>query len=490
MPEAPSLEALGLLRPLWTHLAPGGKPIYSSPIGPVMARANGERHRAVVLCGWDGHVSALRADTGQALWRARAGGPCYGRCQAADVDGDGAVEIFAPGHDGLIRCLSDDGTLRWTFASLYGREASGQTSRAGPRSLTDDSKAWAANAFLRVQGRGHGALLRITSGPGAGQAREVVGNPGGSTLTVAEPWDVLPVAGDTYRVEPRWPSDRYYQHAGTLVHEPGGWFLYAGGFDNQLCKIDARSGALVWQYAALENIEPYPLVLAADGGVRVYSACVDGRTRCLDGATGALIWEADTGPTDAFIAAADVNGDGRIELLVSSRDNRAYILDAHRGRVLGISEDIGADIDCAAMPVHMPGQGSHRIVTGCDAGKLWCIDGSGRTVWRQPLSTRPINSSAVVHDVLGRGSPAVLIGDMEGSLHCVDVATGGVIGSLRLAGGIEGVPWYGDLDGDGHAELVVTTTAGEVRAWRFAHGGVWLAPWYPGRGQFEGSVSL
>ena len=84
----------------------------------------------------------------------------------------------------------------------------------------------------------------------------------------------------------------------------------------------------------------------------------------------------------------------------------------------------------------------------------------------------------------------VTFGDMEGSLHCVDVATGGVIGSLRLAGGIEGVPWYGDLDGDGHAELVVTTTAGEVRAWRFAHGGVWLAPWYPGRGQFEGSVSL
>jgi hypothetical protein len=92
----------------------------------------------------------------------------------------------------------------------------------------------------------------------------------------------------------------------------------------------------------------------------------------------------------------------------------------------------------------------------------------------------------VVHDVLGRGSPAVLVGDMAGVLHCVDVASGERVGELRVAGGIEGVPCYGDLDGDGRIELVVTTTAGQVHAWRFARGSLWASVCHPGMSRFLG----
>jgi hypothetical protein len=85
---------------------------------------------------------------------------------------------------------------------------------------------------------------------------------------------------------------------------------------------------------------------------------------------------------------------------------------------------------------------------------------------------------------------AVLVGDMAGVLHCVDVVSGERVGELRVAGGIEGVPCYGDLDGDGRIELVVTTTAGQVHAWRFARGSLWPSACHPGMSRYSGHLTL
>jgi outer membrane protein assembly factor BamB len=486
MSAPPDLVAAGHLQPLWRHDTPARQPIYASAIGPVPLPAGRRVRRAIVFGGWDGQVTALDAASGHVLWRTVLGGRCYGRCQAADVDGDGRPEIFVSGHDGRITCLDARGEPRWAFANVYDRAGRGRVTRAAGDRLHDETQAWAPNAFVRHGGRGEGAIVRMLSGRAAGQGGEVLASPGGDTLVLAEPWDVDPRPGDAYRIEPRYESDRYFQHAGTLVREPGGWSLYAGGLDNHVVRIDPVSGRLGWQYAALENVEAYPLVLEIEGARRLFFGALDGLTRCLDAATGRLIWSAPTGPVDAFLHAADIDGDGRLALLVATRDNRICIVDAASGAIRACSEDAGGDCDCAPVAVRAGDPPTLRLVAGSDAGHLLCLDGQARTLWRRGLSDAPVNSSAVVHDVLGRGSPAVLIGDMAGVLHCVDVASGDRVGELRLPGGIEGVPCYGDIDGDGRVELVVTTTAGQVHAWRFARGSLWASVCYPGLSRYQG----
>lgn len=484
--DVPRLSLLerGLMSRVWSYRLPGGEPVFSSPIGPVTVYVGGAPRAAVVFCAQDWFIYALDAVTGALLWRTATGAACYGRCQAADVDGDGSVEIFAPSHDGALWALDGTGALRWRFFNVYDREASG-TATAGTNATTlcDASKSWAPNAFLRAAGAGYGAKVRWTSGAAVGQVVEIVSRPDGQTCktTVASP---SPAAGDSYVIEPKYPSDRYWMHAGTLVHEGSDWFLYATGFDNHVYKLNAATGGLVWKFATLENIEPYPLVVAVAGQLRCIVVSIDGKTRSLDAASGELVWETTTGPCDAFLYAADVDGDGALEVLVASRDNRVYALDAVSGARKAQSTDMGAwdygDLDCAAVPVKLPGETLPRVVTGGDAGSVWCLDGSLATRWMRPVAPNVINSSPVVHDILGRGGLAVLVGDMRGTLHVIDARTGGSIGWLYVKGGIEGVPLCRDIDGDGRVELVLTTTDGYVECYRFPRGEAYNSSYFPG----------
>lgn len=479
-----SLVDQGLMTRLWSYRVPGGEPVYSSPVGPVTVVASGTPSAALLFTSWDWFVYALRVTDGALLWRTATGATCYGRCQAADVNGDGFNEVFAASQDGNVWSLDKTGALRWKFANLYDREASGTaTAGTGATTLKDSAKAWAANAFLRAAGAGFGASVRFTSGGASGQAREITARPDGQTCTTAA-FSPAPAAGDTYVIDPRYSSDRFFMHAGTLVQESGSWFVYVTSFDNHCYKINADTGALVWKFATLENIEPYPLVVSVAGNLRCIVVSIDGYTRSLNAATGVLVWQTLTGQCDAFVTAADVDVDGALELIVSSRDNRVYLLDAATGAVKAQTTDTAAwdygDIDSSAVPVLLPGSVRPVVVTGGDSGTVWSFDSAMATRWNLPVVPNAINSSPVFHDVLGDGGVAVLIGDMRGTLHCVDVASGKLIGCLYFKGGIEGMPLYADIDGDGRPELVVTTTDGYVEAFRFSEGAVFSSAYFPG----------
>lgn len=484
---AVNLLRSGYVTRLWTYRMPSGG-TFSSAIGPVTL--NGVP--CVLFTGLDGYIYALRADDGTLRWRVLTGDLCYGRCQAGDVDADGHNEVFAASHDGYVWSLDKLGNLRWKFANLYDREGSGTTTSATATTMTDSGKTWAANAFLRADGLGFGASLRYTSGPAAGQSREITVSPGGSTLTVGSAFSPAPTAGggDTYVIDPKYVSDRYFQHAGTLVDEGGNWFLYITGFDNHAYKINANTGAIVWKFATFENIEPYPLVVTISGTRYCIIASVDGYVRCLNATTGALFWSAATGPCDAFIHAADVDADGTIEILVSARSGRVYILHGGTGAVKWASTITGAwqfpEINCAAQPLKLPAEARIRIVTGGDAGTAWCFDHEATTLWVRPLLPNVINASPVAHDITGTGAAKVLIGDSRGTLHCIDLDTGEPFGAMHVKGVIEGIPLYADLDSDGRAELVITTEDGYVECFRINAGAIYTHVGTPGATQWAG----
>lgn len=462
---------------VWRYNIPGGEPVYSSPIDAIV-----DGVRCIIFQSWDWYIYVVNATTGALIWRYATGAPCYGRCQAADVDGDGHTEIFGASHDGKIYCLNHDGTLRWTFQNLYDREGSGIATGGGANYLDDSGKNWVANSFLRIEGAGFGATLSITSGTGSGQSKEIVAVTA-TRLTVASNWTTPPDNTSHYVIIPKFASDKFYQHAGTLAQEGigGNYFLYLAGFDNQVVKLNPVGGSptIIWRKSTLENIEAFPLVgdVDSDTNNECVTGSIDGHVYCLNGSTGAVKWSRQVDSingegVDGALLASDVNGDSIFEILVPVRrggltggGGKVHILKGTDGTDLAQSIDMGGDVDDRPMTVDSTGS-NPNIVVGADSGMVLCFDHTGATVWSRNVG-QVINSSPLYDDLDNDGQKEIVICDMGGVVNIIDNLTGGLIASVLLNGSIEGIPDMGDLDGSGINKLAVSTIAGSVYMLRF-----------------------
>ena len=418
----------------------------------------------VVFQTWDWYLYVLDYANGAMRWRYPFSGPCYGRAQAGDINGDGRPEFIGASHDGTIRCINSTGGWIWQWHSVYDREGTGTATAATAYSVVDATKNWLPNCFNFRGTPGEGASIEIVSGTGAGQTREISGTEP-TTIYTYDPFSPIPDATSTYKVIPKYESDPYFQHAGTLV----GTALYATCFDGQIVRLNATTGALVWRYQTGESIEPFPLVMDVDfdGQLECCVGSVDGYFYCLNATTGALKWRTQLGAPghgglDAFVSAADIDGDGIIEILVSSRNNVVYVLNGQTGAVKHVTPDTGGDID--DRPAIFS---SGRFVVGNDLGIVYCFNTDGTLHWQQHLSPGGIgiNSSPSIADFGSLGGVVSVNFDMSGTVGAYNEA-GAMVGQFRMPTGVEGTSLVGDLDGDGSVEFLITTLGGHTTLMR------------------------
>ncbi len=447
---------------IWSYTIPGNPLCYSTPIQATVRDAGGSNHDSVIFQAWDGYLYAVDITDGTLVWRYAFSGPNYGRPQAADVNGDGYNEVIGASHDGTVRCVSSQGSLLWTFSNLYDREATGTLTDAGDYYIEDSTKNWANNSFQRGDPSINGYLL-MTSGVAAGKEMQISSSRGTDGFWLVDLWDVdkTPSAGDSYVIMPRYSSDRFYQHAGTLNQESGTWYLYLGGFDNQMVKLNASTGALVWKVCTLENIEPFPHVVTLGGSTRIIFVSVDGYVRAMN-TDGTVYWQSNIGyPLDAFLATYDIDTDGNVEVLVSSRSNRVHILNGTTGVQKSQTPDTQGDIDSRPLVVD-----TDAIVVAGDAGHIQRFTYATTTMtqdWDYAASAVPFNSSPVLLDVDDDATDEAICIDMTGLGFAMDVAAGTVTGRFQAPGAVEGTPLAGDfLSVAGEKQLIYTALGGVV----------------------------
>jgi len=167
----------------------------------------------------------------------------------------------------------------------------------------------------------------------------------------------------------------------------------------------------------------------------------------------------------------DIDGDGRPDIVfVSDGGTKLYAL-----------RHDGSDMPGFPVPVwnHKPGEGASfpalaqmddkkglEIVLGGRGGKLFVIDGRGRSLPGFPASLPQQATGAVIGDLDGDGDPQIICACTDGGIYAFHHDGKPVLGfPLRAGAAVNGVPVLADVDGDGDIDLAAGSADGYVYIW-------------------------
>ncbi len=183
---------------------------------------------------------------------------------------------------------------------------------------------------------------------------------------------------------------------------------------NVLWSYDPEFGVGVYACGVLSDVTGD----GVDEAVAVLWTSAGSAIRCLNGATGALVWSS-TDVAEYGMAVdelADVTGDGLNELVVSSWENAAIVLDGSDGSLVWkrtVGTKNGGDVWTARAIDDLDGDGLQDVVAGSFDGNVYAIDGeNGQVFWAYDTGNR-VFSVHPVGDLDGDGRPEVVAGTQD-----------------------------------------------------------------------------
>jgi len=245
------------------------------------------------------------------------------------------------------------------------------------------------------------------------------------------------------------------------------------GYTGIILAFDGLTHEEQWRVTLVSGLEVTALQVAdVDGDGRLELVAAVGKVHSgapgqyvyvFDAATGALEWQSPSlgsgWPTLSLLRMADLNDDGRPEIVVANWGGELYVLDAV-ARTVRLTT---ADLDITALETpDRDGDGRAEILVGTASGKIERLDPATGAV-AQILGDfeGQIDGLAVV-DLTGDGVADLVFG-LADRLRVADGASGTLLFSSEVLGsgvGAQDSLFAADLDGDGTAEVVVNVGGG------------------------------
>ncbi len=236
--------------------------------------------------------------------------------------------------------------------------------------------------------------------------------------------------------------------------------------------IDAR-GVQLWEYVGRWKkrlTTPAALSRTARAGETTLAiGSRDGTVSCVDGASGAELWQRDVGVIEwGAVLWVDLTGDGRDELLVPTKDAGVHALNSQGHPLWSYTGERGGKpphIACPIAAADVDGDGAPELFVADRFGPL-CLSSKGELRWRKTLDGN-FESAVIVADadMDGRAdiySPA----GSDNALYCLDAQTGAVRWTFPMYGGAGVYSGsslaVGDIDLKGGEEIVVADGMGNV----------------------------
>ena len=157
---------------------------------------------------------------------------------------------------------------------------------------------------------------------------------------------------------------------------------------------------------------------------------------------------------DASVGIADLNNDGKMEIVTPTIQGAVIALDAD-GRELWRWHQ--ADVISAPPTIAelMPSPGPEVVVL-TNTGHIYCLNGhTGVPLWDYAMSGGVQWGSAAVPavDLDGDGKLDLIAGDVRGQVVALN-GEGSLIWSVKYERGVKSAPAVGDMDGDGTPEIL------------------------------------
>ncbi|MEW5767718.1 MAG: FG-GAP-like repeat-containing protein, partial [bacterium] len=166
-------------------------------------------------------------------------------------------------------------------------------------------------------------------------------------------------------------------------------------------------------------------------------------------------------------ALGDINGDGRLEIVVGSNDNKVYAWNDEGSLVTGFPVGTGGAVGSSPALGDIDGDGRLEIVVGSNDNKVYAWNDEGSLVPGFPVDTGwIINSSPALGDIDGDGRLEIVVGSNNNKVYAWN-DDGSLVPGFPVDTGwiINSSPALGDIDGDGRLEIVVGSDGDRVYAW-------------------------
>jgi|GEM_PF-6414731 len=178
-----------------------------------------------------------------------------------------------------------------------------------------------------------------------------------------------------------------------------------------------------------------------------------------------------TAPNGIFAspAVADLNGDGKLEIVVPLDKERrspqeSLIVLSNTGRVMWRFVTRGG-IHSSPTISDVNGDGTLDVIFGTNDAEIYALDGkTGQELWSIDTLVGAFRSSPLAYDLDGDNNVEVFIGSSNGSLYKIDGESGIVEWRYQTGGEISSSPSLNNLDGDDDLELFFASESGVAYA--------------------------
>lgn len=267
------------------------------------------------------------------------------------------------------------------------------------------------------------------------------------------------------------------------ILRPGGVVDFVGvGTDGRVFAVDGASGISLWtsrytataagQTSDVKEVTFEPLVVG-DARLGAYVVvATQGGVRALLGDTGRETWRAPLEGRAAAGVAADLDGDGKPELVVVTEDpSMFYVINPTSGRVLASQKLPGS---VAGAPYPFAADGRRGVLLGLKKdGRVEFRGVDGQVISESKLEGEVTTAPLVTK----RGEMFFMAVGSDNGLWAFSVPDLKALGAIRAEDdSVRGKLTAADIDGDGSAEIVMVTKRGRVALVSTADGTVlWFA---------------
>ncbi len=265
------------------------------------------------------------------------------------------------------------------------------------------------------------------------------------------------------------------QSSAADIDNDGKYEVIFGCYRNDSCvyALNGENGSLLWKYNAstkygegCNDVATLPFDIDGDGKIEVIvpSSC-NPTTFCFYGETGEVRWASKTRGSDSPPTIADLDGDGLLEILHGEFGGWLNCISALTGeKKWEIPVNLKSWIQTAPTIVDVNNDGQLDIVvaTWClskeDTNKVYAFDGKTlEKLWEFAVKDVIYHGTAVA-DLDEDGKIELLIGDYSGEMYVLNGHDGSLKWSHQFGEyyAVSGPVSISDLDGDGKLEIVVS----------------------------------